>query len=71
MVFTSDSGTVVRTDYLFWDQTRKKVRSDRFVTVTNPKERLQGYGFEADQGLKNYVIYHISGQATVKENSPQ
>jgi LPS export ABC transporter protein LptC len=66
VVFTSDSGTVVRTDYLFWDQAQKKVRSDRFVTVTSPKERLQGYGFEADQGLKNYVVYRVSGQAEVK-----
>ena len=67
VVFVSDSGTVVETEYLFWDNRRKKVRSDKFVTVTSPKERLQGYGFEADQGLKNYVIYKVSGEAELEE----
>ncbi|MBL0174216.1 MAG: LPS export ABC transporter periplasmic protein LptC [Ignavibacteria bacterium] len=71
VVFTSDSGTVVKTDYLFWDNAKKKVRSDRFVTVTSPKERLQGYGFEADQGLKNYVVYRVSGEAQVQEKVKQ
>lgn len=65
--FVSDSGTVVVTDYLFWDNDQKKVRSDKFVTVTSPKERLQGYGFEADQNLKNYVIYRVSGRAELVE----
>lgn len=67
VVFSSDSGTVVRTEYLFWDHDTRRVRSDRFVTVTSPKERLQGYGFEADQGLKNYVIYRVSLEAEVEK----
>ncbi len=67
VLFVSDSGTVVRTDYLFWDQGQRKVRSDRFVTVTSPKEKLQGYGFEADQNLRNYVIYRVSGEAEIVE----
>jgi LPS export ABC transporter protein LptC len=67
IVFKSDSGTVVKTDYLFWDSESKKVRSDKFVTITSPKEHIQGYGFEADQSLKNYVIRRVSGQAEVEE----
>lgn len=63
VVFVSDSGTVVRTEYLYWENARRKVRSDRFVHVKSAKEELQGYGFEADQNLKNYVIYRVSGQA--------
>jgi LPS export ABC transporter protein LptC len=66
VVVISDSGTVVKTEYLFWDQRMKKVRSDKFVTVKSPKETLQGYGFEADQGLQNYTIYRVSGSAVVE-----
>jgi len=66
IVFKSDSGTVVTTDYLFWDNRQRQVRSDKFVTITSPKERIQGYGFEADQSLKNYTIYKVSGQAELK-----
>lgn len=67
VVFRSDSGTVVETEYIFWDSELKKVRSDRFVTITSATERLQGYGFEADQGLKNYTVFgKVSGQAEIE-----
>jgi len=68
VVFISDSGTVVETEYLYWDTEEQKVMGDRFVTITSPTERLQGYGFEADQDLKNYVIRgRISGEAKLDE----
>lgn len=62
VVVVSDSGTTVTTELLKWDNKRRKVHSDQFVRVVSPHEILQGYGFEADQDLKNYVIYRISGQ---------
>lgn len=65
----SDSGTVVTTEYLFWNNATKKIRSDRFVKVVSPKESLQGYGFESDQDLKNYVIFRVSGSAAVQEGT--
>jgi LPS export ABC transporter protein LptC len=67
IVAVSDDGTKVETSRLFWDNDRNKVRSDAFVKVTSPNEILQGYGFEADQDLKNYVVYRVSGQAKVEE----
>lgn len=69
VVVVSDSGTVVNTEYLFWDNKTKKIRSDKFVTVKSTKETLQGYGFEADQGIKNYTIYRVSGSAVVEKKS--
>jgi LPS export ABC transporter protein LptC len=63
VVFVSDSGTVVHTEYLKWDNGTRKLRSDKFVTVNSPRDKLQGYGFEADQNLRNYVIFKVSGQA--------
>ncbi len=63
VVFRSDSGTVVETEYIFWSNELKKVRGDRFVTITSAAERLQGYGFEADQDLRNYTVFgKVSGQ---------
>lgn len=67
VVFRSDSGTVVVTDYIFWDSALKKVRGDRFVTITSATEHLQGYGFEADQDLRNYTVFGtVSGQAEIE-----
>jgi len=67
IIAVSNEGTKVETSRLFWDNERGKVRSDAFVKVTSPNEILQGYGFEADQDLKNYVVYRVSGQAKVEE----
>lgn len=67
VVFRSDSGTVVETEYIFWDNALRRVRGDRFVTITSPTERLQGYGFEADQDLRNYTVFGtVSGHAEVE-----
>ncbi|MCB2206398.1 LPS export ABC transporter periplasmic protein LptC [bacterium] len=64
VVFRSDSGTVVETEYIYWENMNRKVRGDRFVTITSPAEKLQGYGFEADQDLKNYTVFgKVTGEA--------
>jgi LPS export ABC transporter protein LptC len=57
VVAVSDSGVTLRTDELMWRNKDKKIVSDKFVTILTPKEKIQGYGFESDQGLRNYVIY--------------
>lgn len=68
VIFRSDSGTVVETEYIFWENLNRRVRGDRFVTITSPTERLQGYGFEADQDLKNYTVFGtVSGEASIDE----
>jgi LPS export ABC transporter protein LptC len=67
VVITSDDSTVVKTEYMKWTANDKKIRSDKFVTITKPTETLQGYGFESDQDLKNYRIFKASGTAQVKD----
>lgn len=59
VVVTSDSVTI-KTDEMMWRNKDGKIISDKFVTVISPKEKIQGYGFESDQSLKNYVIYNIT-----------
>ena len=60
VVVVSDSGTTLKTDELMWRNKDRKIVSDKFVTILSPKEKIQGYGFESDQNLKNYVIYNIT-----------
>lgn len=59
VVVVSDSATI-QTDELKWRNSDKKIVSDKFVTIITPKEKIQGYGFESDQNLQNYVIYNIT-----------
>ncbi len=71
----SDSGTVVITDSLLWDNTKKEIRSDAFVRITEPNGRVtNGHGFVSDQELTNYHILHpiIDAPGDFKNpNAPQ
>lgn len=59
VVVFSDSVTI-RTEEMMWRNKDRKIVSDKFVTIISPQEKIEGYGFESDQNLKNYVIYNIT-----------
>jgi len=67
VVAVNDSGIVVKTDELEWRNKDKKIISDKFVTIDSPDEHIEGYGFESDQHLRNYVIYKITYITTSKK----
>lgn len=55
----SDSGTVVITDSLLWDNQTHEIRSDAFVRITERNGRItNGRGFVSDQDMTNYHILH-------------
>lgn len=58
VVVVNDSGVTISTSELMWKNKDRKIVSDKFVTITSPKERIQGYGFESDQSLRFYTIYN-------------
>lgn len=60
VVAVNDSGVVLKSDELIWRNSEQKIRTDKFVTITSKYESIQGYGFESDQYLRNYVIYKIN-----------
>ena len=66
VVVKSDSGTVVYTEKMFWDNKRQLIHSPEFVRIVSPKERLQGTGFESDHNLRNYRIFKVTGTAESK-----
>ncbi len=59
VVVFSDSVTIY-TELIKWKNEERKIVSDKFVTIISPTEKIQGYGFESDQSLKNYTIYRIT-----------
>lgn len=60
VVAVNDSGVVLKTQELMWNNNTRKILTDKFVTIVTPKEKIQGYGFESDQSLRNYTIYNIT-----------
>jgi LPS export ABC transporter protein LptC len=63
VVVKSDSGTVVYTEKMYWNNQRQQIYSPEFVRIISPKERLQGTGFESDHNLRNYRIFKVTGTA--------
>lgn len=67
VVAKNDSGTVLKTSELMWRNGDQKITTDKFVTITSPKEIIQGFGFESDQQLNNYVIHNVTYSATLSK----
>lgn len=66
VVVTSDSGTVVRTEKMFWTNEKQMIHSPDFVHITSSTEDLMGTGFESDHNLRNYKIFKVTGTAERK-----
>lgn len=60
VVAQNDSGTVLKTSSLMWRNSDQKIVTDKFVTITSPKEIIQGFGLESDQHLENYKIFNVT-----------
>lgn len=67
VVVISDSGTTLKTERLFWNNTTRKIHTDAFVDIQSPREHIMGHGMESDQGLKQYKILRVTGQAVTNE----
>jgi LPS export ABC transporter protein LptC len=67
VVVISDSGTILRTDSLFWDKVQQKIHTEAFVDIVSPTEHIMGHGMVSDPSLKNYKIFRVTGQRTTNE----
>lgn len=60
VVVVNDSGVVITSEEMMWRNKDRKIISDKYVTIVSPKEKIEGFGFQSDEGLHNYVIYNIT-----------
>ena len=67
VVVVSDSGTTLKSERLFWNNTTRKIYTDAFVDIQSPRGHIMGHGMESDQGLKQYKIMRVTGQALTNE----
>lgn len=70
VVITSEDKRL-ESERLVWFEDERKVRTNSFVSITSPKEQVQGYGLVADEDLKNYEIGRFSAQMTVEEEQTE
>lgn len=62
VLVVSDDSTRLRSERLFWDNNRRLIHTPDYVSITSPKEKVQGLGFESDQRLRNYRIFKVTAQ---------
>jgi LPS export ABC transporter protein LptC len=67
VVVVSDSGTTLKTDSLFWNNSNRRIYTQAFVDIVSSTEHIMGQGMESDQNLKNYKIFRVTGSAVTKE----
>ena len=67
VVVVSDSGTVLKSESLFWNNADRKIHTEAFVDISSPTEHIMGQGMVSDQGLKNYRIFKVTGRAVTRE----
>ena len=70
VVAINDSSNVkLETDELMWRKKDDKIVTDKFVRITSDEEIIEGYGFESDQHIKNYIIRNITYQTIAKKKN--
>lgn len=58
------------TQLLFWDQSKKRIYSDRFIRIEQTDKILTGYGFDSNQEMTEYEIFTPTGIFTVEDTAP-
>ncbi|UCD94181.1 MAG: LPS export ABC transporter periplasmic protein LptC [Candidatus Zixiibacteriota bacterium] len=56
VVVTPEDSARLETEQLFWNGRSEMITTDKFVTIYQHGDTLQGYGLEADRGLKRVKI---------------
>lgn len=62
-------GEYFETSLLFWDEKEKRIWSDRYIRIQREDRTITGIGFESNQTMTNYKIFHSSGEFPVNDEA--
>jgi len=69
VVVTTQSEKRLQSEHLTWDEADRKIRTNRFVRIVTPSERVEGYGLVADEDLDTYQIGRFTAQVTIEDDA--
>jgi LPS export ABC transporter protein LptC len=62
IVISDSTRARLETASLRWDNQRRRLATNDYVRIERPGEIVEGgYGFESDEYLKHYTIFHVRG----------
>ena len=67
VVLTTIKQEKLETEELLWDERTAKIRTDKFVKVTQPGEIIYGFGLEAEQDFSYWKILVPKGRIKVNQ----
>jgi len=67
VVLTTVKQEKLETEELIWDEKTAKIRTDKFVKVTQPGEVIYGFGLEAEQDFSYWRILVPKGRIKVDQ----
>ncbi len=67
VVLTTVKQEKLETEELIWDERTAKIRTEKFVKVTQPGEIIYGYGLEAEQDFSYWKILVPKGRIKVEQ----
>ena len=67
VVLTTVKQEKLETEELIWDEKTAKIRTDKFVKVTQPGEIIYGFGLEAEQDFSYWKILVPKGRIKVEQ----
>lgn len=62
VIAKSDSGDMLETEELRWDNQTRQIRSDMRVKLSTPTDTVWGIGFVSDENMKNWRIDQPTGR---------
>ncbi|MCX6311226.1 MAG: LPS export ABC transporter periplasmic protein LptC [Bacteroidetes bacterium] len=61
VVFVNTKGEKLETEHLIWEQAKKRIHTDAYVTITTGSQIIYGDGLESDELFEDYTITHPRG----------
>ncbi len=60
-------GKRLESEELRWSEGERVIRTNTFVRIETPTERLEGYDLEASEDLETFRLERVTGRVTVRE----
>ncbi|RLD61424.1 MAG: LPS export ABC transporter periplasmic protein LptC [Bacteroidetes bacterium] len=68
VVFNKMKNEKLETEHLIWDQKKKIIFSDVFITITKPDAIIYGDGLTSDQNFNHYSIKNPTGELEINSD---
>ena len=68
IVTNYNSGKKLLTEHLFWDEKKKKIYNNVFVTIIEKDKTIHGDSLKANQSFEYIKIFNVRGTINVKDD---